>query len=506
MNLSLFSNLVRAKEDPEIPAQRSGSDADNTLRAGEHVGDYVLREHVATGGFGSVWRAEHPETGEAVAVKVLHPYLVSSEEAVSRFEREIRLIARIQHPNIVELIDCGRLADGRPFLITEFLDGVDLEAYIDEHGAFPPERALPIVGQVVAALTQAHDENIVHRDLKASNVVLTERDGKTRAVLVDFGIAKLLDDSGPGLTMSNVLVGSLACLSPEQIRNRAVDQRTDIYALGALIYHMLTGEPPFANASVTEIINLHLDRDPPLPSSQGVVPATLDSVIMRAMRKKSDERYSTPSELLEALRDALEGGAEFAPNTQHALRRTRALGILVEAATEDGLLANPDDALLDDLEDLLMQAETRLEGIGFRIARERNNSLLFTRLLSDDELFSPAARVTAVQAGQTLFQDLVRRPGRDPRVHVRVCLHEAELILSDDELRGGPLLQVEAWAPATWEAGVFRSPVIRTSTSVLDSTMAGEPAAAPAEEPKRTGKGAVALSDTLPVATRSPLG
>jgi serine/threonine protein kinase len=512
MNNSLFSNLLRALNQAEAEARPGGERCAGQLRAGDRVGEYVLCEHVATGGFGAVWRAEHPESGREVAIKVLHSYLVSSEDAVSRFEREISVITRMRHPNIVELIDFGRLDDGRPYLVTEFLRGTDLDTYIETHGALPPEAARNILEQLCAALATAHAEKIVHRDVKASNVVLSERDGQMRVVLVDFGVAKLLDDSSPGLTVSNVLVGSLACLSPEQIRNRPVDARTDVYALGSLAYHMLTGEPPFAYASVTEIINLHLDRDPAVPSSICALPAALDAVVMKALRKAPEERFADPRAFIEAFRRAIAGAAPMAEEA--TMRRMFALGIFVEADTVQGDLTNPDEALLDDLDDVLVRAEHCLEAEGFRIARERSNALLFVRTLSDEEHVDPAVRRHAVTVAQHLFHRLLRRPGSDPRVRVRVCVHQADVFVSADEMQGGPLLQLGEWLPAEWEEGVFGSatvlapgdPVNRPGTWPAAGHVpragrclrAAPVSAAHDPGPARARGESVAFSDTLP--------
>jgi serine/threonine-protein kinase len=513
MNNSMFSGLVRAINEAESASRRNERGPAGLLRPGDRVGAYVLCEHVATGGFGAVWRAEHAESGQEVAVKVLHPYLVSSEDAVSRFEREIQVIARIRHPNIVELIDWGRLEDGRPYLVTEFLHGTDLDTYVEQYGALSPEETLHILEQLGAALAAAHAEKIIHRDVKASNVVLSERDGQMRVVLVDFGVAKLLDDSSPGLTVSNVLVGSLACLSPEQIRNRRVDGRTDVYALGSLTYHMLTGEPPFSHAGVTEIINLHLDRDPPVPSSMCAVPGAFDQVVMKAMRKSPDERYADPQAFSEAFRRAV-AGSDASPDAP-TMRRVRALGVFVEADAADGSLANPDEELLDELDDILVRAECGLAEEGFQVARERSNALLLVRPLSDAEKADPGVRRKAVVAAQHLFHRLMRRPGHDGRLRIRVCIHEADLLATGDEMQSGPLLQLGEWLPAQWDEGVFGSPVVMASVSGTGEGAEGRAPSWPAGPGPRPGKcqrsghhghgnsgvrprEAMAYSDTLP--------
>jgi tRNA A-37 threonylcarbamoyl transferase component Bud32 len=474
---SLFSNLIRALDEAEVDARQRGA---GQLVAGDRLGEYVLREHVATGGFGAVWRAEHQSSGQEVAVKVLHSYLVSSEDAVSRFEREIRVIACMRHPNIVELLDCGRLEDGRPYLVTEFLRGIDLDTRIEQQGALPPELALSILEQLCAALSAAHAQKIVHRDVKASNVLLSERDGQMRVVLVDFGVAKLIDDSNPGLTVSNVLVGSLACLSPEQIRNRPVDARTDVYALGSLAYHMLTGEPPFAYAGVTEIINLHLDRDPPVPSSICALPAALDGVIMTALRKAPEQRFADPQVFIDAFRRALAGAGAGAVPGATAVRSMRALGIFVETEAEHGDLAHPDEALLDDVEDILVRAEYCLDAEGFGIARERSNALLFVRSMTCTESGVPALRRHAVTVAKHLYHRLARRPGRDPRVRIRICVHEANVLVSGDELQGGPLLSLAEWLPAEWSEGVFASQAVLTNNIGTGEPPATRPPSWPA--------------------------
>lgn len=484
MNSSLFTGVLRALNQADEVAERASQ---QHLRTETRVGDYILRKHVATGGFGAVWHAVHAETGEDVAVKVLHPYLVSSEDAVSRFEREIRVITRIRHPNIVELLDNGRLDDGRPYLVTEFLHGTDLDSYIEEHGALAPDLALEILEQLAAALAAAHDEKIVHRDVKASNVVLSQHEGRLRVVLVDFGIAKLLDGSSPDLTVSNVLVGSLACISPEQILNQTVDARTDVYALGSLTYHMLTGAPPFSSAAATEIVNLHLERDPPVPSSVCALSPALDRVMMKALRKQREDRFPDAQAFTDAFRDAMTAArAATAPAPAPVQARPRAVGIFVEAGAAAGALAEPDDALLDDLDELLARAERYLERKGYRVARERGNAVLFVRLLTHAEARDASARHLALSTARRLFTELARRPGRDPRTRLRVCVHEADVCMSGEDVGGGSLLQLEDWLPKHWEEGVFGSATIITTLPGIGGL--GDGMSRRRRRPGRTGK------------------
>lgn len=429
------------------------------MKPGEQIQDYTIVEQIAIGGFGTVWRARHRDTGSLAAIKVLHGYLISSEILVKRFEREARAIALMRHPNIVELYDAGRLSDGRPYLIMELLEGLDLGAHIVRRGTLLTTEILDILEQLGGALEAAHISGIVHRDLKASNVFLSQREGALRVVLFDFGIAKLLGRDSATLTRSSSLVGSPACMSPEQILGHEVDPRTDVYALGSLTYQMLVGHPPFSGASPTAILTMHLDDYPPCPSAHGDVSPAFDSVVMKAMSKEPDRRYQSVSAFVEAYRAAVAATREQVRESRAQARDPSlaepALVLYIDVGARPQALEDPEDALLDDMESIIPRAAESLEDRGYMVAYERGTSALFVRLLPAERLREPATRRAEVLAVARLFEELQKRPQREADVRLRMYLHTGDVVVDGQEVESLLPLDAADWTPALYKSGVF---------------------------------------------------
>ena len=275
------------------------------------MGPYLIHSTLGSGGGGQVYRAEHRLLGRSVAIKVLHAENACSHEGLARFVREARVVNMIRHPAIVDIYEFGELPDARPYFVMELLEGSDVNQLINSQGRFDPQDMLQIITLVCSALDAAHSAGVVHRDLKANNVNVAIRDGRYVVKLLDFGIAKLLapDENTAGLTQAGSRLGTATAMSPEQIRGEPVDQRTDIYALGVLIFHMLTGRYPFLAPTAQETDRMNLEAPAPRPSQS--VPATpaLDAVVLRCMEKIPDRRYQSAKAVLEALRAAVEGSA-----------------------------------------------------------------------------------------------------------------------------------------------------------------------------------------------------
>jgi len=265
------------------------------------VPGFRLDRLIGEGGFGQVWHAVRDPGDEVVALKILHLELVRSIDALTRFQRELDAIERLHHPNVVRAIGHGALDDGRPYLVLEYVEGPSLREVIHERGAIPPGEMLTILEPLCDALGVAHAAGLVHRDVKASNVILAHRDGALRPVLLDFGLVKLLDQEGPGLTSSRSMLGTPAAMSPEQMRGQPVDARTDVYALGLLAFHMLTGQPAFGGAPgvVQSYMQIHGAR--PRPSSKVDIDPAIDEPIARALAPEPSARFPTPRALFEAL-------------------------------------------------------------------------------------------------------------------------------------------------------------------------------------------------------------
>lgn len=240
--------------------------------------------------------------GARVAIKILHLELVRSVDALTRFQREQEAIERLRHPNVVRALGNGTLADGRPFLVLEYLEGPSLREVLQERGSLPPPEMLTLFSPLCEALTVAHEAGLVHRDVKASNVILARTPDGTRPVLLDFGLVKLTDQDGPGLTSSRSMLGTPAAMAPEQMRGQPVDARTDVYALGLLAFHMLTGQPAFGGAPgvVQSYLQIHGAR--PRPSSKVDIDPAIDEPIGKALSPEPRDRFQTPRAFYEALR------------------------------------------------------------------------------------------------------------------------------------------------------------------------------------------------------------
>jgi serine/threonine-protein kinase len=244
-----------------------------------------------------------------VAVKVLHRRHGSNPAMVSRFVTEARAVSAIGHPHIVEVIDAGTAAqtDGRPplhYIVMELLPGESLGALLAREGPQPVERVIAIGRQVAAAIAASHARGIIHRDLKPGNIVFARRveGAEEVAKVVDFGMAKLLGDEAPHRTSSGVVVGTLAYMAPEQLRGEAVDGRTDVFALGVLLFELLTGRLPFSSDEGGAALLARLSRPPDAASqARPDAPAWLESVLLRALAPRPADRFASMQDFLSAL-------------------------------------------------------------------------------------------------------------------------------------------------------------------------------------------------------------
>ena len=278
------------------------------VREARQLGQYTLLSKIGEGGMGIVYRARHAMLRRPTAIKLLPP-AKAGEQQLQRFEREVQHTAELTHPNTVQIFDYGRSPEGVFYYAMEFLDGIDLETLVVRFGAQPSGRVARILEQACGALAEAHERGLVHRDVKPANLFICHRGGIPDVVKVlDFGLVKELDRSGPSLTAMNVVAGTPAFLAPEAIT--APDQvgtAADLYALGAVGYYLLTGEPVFTGATVVEICGHHVHSQP-LPPSQRkreLSPDELESIIMRCLEKAPEARFSSARELGRALRDLL---------------------------------------------------------------------------------------------------------------------------------------------------------------------------------------------------------
>jgi len=272
-------------------------------------GKYRLRRVLGRGGMGTVYKAENVAIGRTVAVKVLHHHLADEGITIARFQREARAAASVGHDNIVDVLDMGVEPNGAPYTVMEYVRGKSLAAALRDDGAFEPERAAKIAGQVLAALAAAHGEGIIHRDLKPENVMLTAQ-GKNRdhVKLFDFGVAAIIDTAqdqrGPNdLTPSGKTMGTPTYATPEQILgDRVRDARVDLYAVGVLLYQMLAGRVPFDQTTFPELCRAITSEPPPWFVDIGLeIDPALEVVVRKALEKKADDRWQYAEEMGEAL-------------------------------------------------------------------------------------------------------------------------------------------------------------------------------------------------------------
>ncbi len=261
-----------------------------------------VERHLRSGAMGAVYEATHVRTGQRVAVKTLLPDANLSERALRRFAREARAASALGHPGIVRVLDFDVAADGTHFLVMELLRGETLEDRLARRGHLPWAEAVAITREVGAALAAAHAAGVLHRDLKPANVFLARSAHRPeRAVLLDFGLARSLDDgSASRLTHSGAAVGTPAYMSPEQARGEELDARSDVHALGAILYEMVTGEPPFLDQTLAGVYAKLLTSSAQAPSALAPepLPAPLDGVLARALAKEPGERFASVTSLL----------------------------------------------------------------------------------------------------------------------------------------------------------------------------------------------------------------
>ena len=377
---------------------------------------YRLVRTIGRGGFGTVYEVERH--GDRLALKVLNVDMATSD-GVRRFLREIEALRRLQHDNVIRLVESGELRDGRPYLVTELLHGLDLETRLQARGSLPPGEARSILLPVCSALAFCHARGIIHRDVKPSNIFLGTDD---RVVLLDFGIAKLIDAQPVGESEVRV-VGTPSCTSPEQLTGGWVDERTDVYLLGCTLYQMLTGIPPYADHPPGMRRALHLSAPRPRPSARASVPPGVDLVVTTAMSISPAARYGGPRQLARALDAAL--GADAAG----AGEEIDALGILVETsatATSDASLAAAERAL-ERAGELLLAA-------GFIPALRAGNLLIYVGRLGPQ----PGDSVETARAA-------LARLGERERGSLSVRMRLGKVVMSEGEVRAGALVD-----PATW--------------------------------------------------------
>jgi hypothetical protein len=422
------------------PRDSYSLDVEGELAPGDRAGEYLILGTLAIGGCGTVYRAEHRVLERKAAVKVLHSALASSPEMVERFVREARVVNRIRHPNIVDIYEFGELKDRRPYFVMELLEGQSLAALIDQRGRLTPGKALSYLEPICDALAAAHAAGVVHRDLKGSNVAVVRDGDKPEVKLLDFGIAKLVR-AGPGergITAVGQRLGTPYAMAPEQVRGTAIDARVDIYALGVLLFQLLTGRYPFVSADSLEIERLHVEAPPPRPSSFAPVPPAVDAVVLRCLEKDPSLRYPDVRAFVAALRSAVHGTPE------QAAHGGRGVAVYVEVC----ITGTEDESLLGNLANLLDRTEEALRQGGFALYLQTGAALLGVRLLSPVAAEERKERAAAIELARSLLA-LQGNAVADPRLRLVIQVHADGVQVREGagggEVNGGPLVDLEAW-------------------------------------------------------------
>ena len=285
---------------------RPGSDLDLVGRTLE--GKYQIKSVLAEGGMAVLYLAHHVNMERTVVVKVVHSNLISSPSANQRFERECKLVARLNHPNIVQIYDFGFMNKRQPFMVMEFIKGSTLANFIDSQGPPKPVTALRIITQICSGLEEAHACGIVHRDLKPDNILLQEKvDRPDWVKIVDFGIAHLLDGS-KRLTRSGRITGTPEYMSPEQFKDKPIDARADVYALGIVLFEIFTGSVPFSADDLGVLMAKHLMEEAPSVCQfrdDIAVDSPIDVMVKKCLMKDPEQRYQSVAELRKAAEQAL---------------------------------------------------------------------------------------------------------------------------------------------------------------------------------------------------------
>jgi serine/threonine protein kinase/Tol biopolymer transport system component len=334
---SLIKSYEQAESFMESPAVEAAADSllanEDKLTPGQRLSHYEILAAIGEGGMGEVYLTKDTRLGRRVALKLLPAYFTGDEKRLRRFEQEARAASALNHPNVCVIHEVGETEDGRPFITMEHVDGVTLRQHL-AGGALTLGETLDLAIQVADALVAAHEAGIVHRDIKPENLMI-RRDGYVK--VLDFGLAKLTEKSGgfDSLTATTLLrtstpglvMGTVAYMSPEQARGVNVDARTDIWSLGVVVYEMISGHAPFSGETPTDVVVGIVEKDqPPLAEAVAGLPAELERIVKKALRKNRDERYQLAKEMaidLRSLRRELQAGRGLERSVSPALTADR---------------------------------------------------------------------------------------------------------------------------------------------------------------------------------------
>jgi len=418
------------------------------LVPGDVVDDWVIEALLASGGQGSVLRARDKRDGRIVAMKVLHPSLVVFPRQTDRFVREVELGFRLSHPNVIEVLELGALADGTPYFVMEYFEGKTLRTILDEQGRMTADEAMLMLSPVCAALSAAHATRVVHRDVKPSNIMIGTQNPR-QVKLLDFGVAKLLTGAPgqSGQSSVNQQVGTPLFMAPEQILCGPIDPRTDIYALGAVFYTMVTGRPPFLASSWNDLAQQHLDAPPLRPSQRCPLDPALDAVILRCLEKRPERRFESVEAFRDALVNVVRGGTQSFVDIE---TQQRAVAILVELHLAEASAAADDEMLTEVMAAALELAEVSLSKNGFVMAAITSQKILGARLLPEAPAADREARFSAVNVALALAAEFAQTEMASLGLSASVAIHVDSVkvrVGAEVEMASGAIARTEVWAP-----------------------------------------------------------
>lgn len=273
------------------------------------AGKYSVTGVLGEGGMGTVYQGRHIEIGYLVAIKVLREDHLGDNDSVSRFHAEARAVAKLRTKHVAKVFDVGTLESGLPFLVMEFLEGGDLEAELTRRGKLPADEAGRYVIAACAAMSEAHAAGVIHRDLKPANLFLATEGNETVVKVVDFGISRVLPENGVRLTQTQAAFGTPLYMAPESVRSaKLADERTDVWALGVILYELVTGTLPFLGETPTAVaVAVTLDEVKPPSAVVEGLPAWVDAVVQRSLEKNPDKRFQSARQLAQAIEAGIAG-------------------------------------------------------------------------------------------------------------------------------------------------------------------------------------------------------